>query len=164
MIKLLVTDVDGVLTDGKIYMGSGGEQVTFNVKDGLGAKILKSSGVTLAAISGRGSNYTEKRLRDVGFDYVYLNVKDKLSVLNNIQKETKLSWDQIAYVGDDLNDIECLKAAGVSFAPNDAASSVLKIVDHVTRLAGGYGCFREVCEYILSKEKINIDESFKGSN
>lgn len=156
MIKMLVTDVDGVLTDGKLHIGPGGEYKVFNVKDGLGSNLLKSNGFILAAISGRKSVHTEQRLKEIGFDHIFLGVKDKLSILKELKSLTGLSFQEIGFIGDDLNDLDCLNNSGLSFAPKDAVSQVLKAVDYVTEKKGGEGCFREVCEYILSKEKMKF--------
>lgn len=164
MIKMLVTDVDGVLTDGNLHLGPSGEYKVFNVKDGMGANLLKSNGLILAAISGRKSVYSEQRLKEMGFDHIFLGVKDKLSVFKELKSQMVLSFEEISFIGDDLNDLDCLNQSGLSFAPKGAASQVLNTVDYVTENTGGEGCFREVCEYILSKEKINFNESFKSGN
>ncbi|OMP66112.1 KdsC family phosphatase [Domibacillus epiphyticus] len=149
-IKLIILDVDGVLTDGKLFIGSDGtEMKSFHVKDGMGISLAKYAGMQIAIISGRKSESVEIRSRELGIDYVYQGISDKLAVLRELMKKTKLNRQQICYMGDDLNDTIIAKNVGHSFAPSDAAAYLKKRVDSVTNASGGNGAVREMIEVIL---------------
>ena len=151
MIKLFVMDVDGTMTDGAVFLdGDGGEFKRFDVRDGLGVARLTASGVRTAIISGRHSAVTERRAKELGIGIVVQGVKDKLSELTRLVAEMGLSPEEIAYIGDDVNDRECIAWAGRGFAPSDARPEAREAADVVTEAPGGYGAVRDAVEDILS--------------
>lgn len=150
MIKLLVLDVDGTLTDGGIYMdGRGGEYKRFDVKDGMGIVMLMKAGVEVAFISGRYSAATEQRARNLGVGRVHNGVKEKLPLLSAMAEELGIALEQVAFMGDDINDAECLQAAGLAIAPADAVRAALVLADYVTESPAGRGAVRDAAEHIL---------------
>ena len=151
MIRLFVMDVDGTMTDGAVFLdGEGGEFKRFDVRDGLGVARLKASGVKPAIISGRCSAVTDRRARELGIAIVVQGAKDKLSELRRLAAELGLSSEEIAYIGDDANDRECIAWAGRGFAPSDARPEAKEAADVVTEASGGYGAVRDAVEDILS--------------
>ena len=152
-IKLLALDVDGVLTDGTINIGNNGEIFKgFNAKDGLGISCALRSGLHIAIITGRKSEIIHKRAEELGISLLCEGVKDKYSELRRLAEELQLTQDEIAYMGDDLNDLPAFKAAGVSFAPQDAATEVAVMANIVTTKCGGRGAVREAVENILKAQ------------
>lgn len=150
MIRLFVMDVDGTMTDGAVYLdGSGGEFKRFDVRDGLGIARLIRSGVTAAIISGRRSAVTERRAEELGIGIVLQGIADKLAALKGLAAEVSLPFSDIAYIGDDVNDLSCIKWAGTGFAPSDARPEARAAADIVTSASGGYGAVREAVEHIL---------------
>ena len=160
MIKLLVLDVDGTLTDGKItYSNQGEELKSFDVSDGLAiATWTKKLNKKVAIITGRKSSIVGKRAKDLGIEYVYQGIHKKDEVLKTILEKENLSWSEIAAIGDDLNDYKMLKKAGLSFSPQNASSYIKKIVNVVCNKSGGNGAVREMIEYIIKYD--NIEEDF----
>ena len=149
-IRLLVLDVDGVLTDGRLYFGVRGEALkAFHVRDGLGLKQLQRAGLTVAVISGRRSPMVAARCRELGVRHVLQGVGDKLAALTRLCARLKLTPAACACVGDDLPDVPLMRAAALSFAVADAHHSARRAADVVTRLPGGYGAVREVCDHLL---------------
>ena len=149
-IKLLVLDVDGVMTDGRIMLtGDGDEIKAFHVRDGAGMKYWKRTGGKLAVITGRGSQAVLRRTEELGVDFVRLNAKDKLPVLNDVMAELNLTPEQVAVVGDDLTDVPMARICGFSAAAADAADELKEVASYTTSLPGGAGCVREVIELIL---------------
>ncbi len=151
-IKLLLLDVDGVLTDGKItYTDSGEEIKNFSVKDGLGIRLLIDSGVKVGIITGRSSNALFKRCENLGINknMVFHGIKDKVKALETIFNNTGISYENMAFVGDDLPDIPVMKKVGVSFAVANASLDLIKMADYTTANKGGDGAVREICENIL---------------
>lgn len=149
-IKLLLLDVDGVLTQGEIIYNDRGEETKiFNVKDGLGLKILMDGGVDVGVITGRLSKALSHRLKDLGISLIFEGVRDKGSALNDIMARSGVVSHEIAYIGDDLPDLLLLNKVGVSVAVADAHEFVRKCADMVTSAEGGKGAVREVCEKIL---------------
>lgn len=149
-IDVLVLDVDGVLTDGRIVLtGDGDEIKRFHVRDGAGMKYWKRLGKKLVIITGRGSPAVSHRAKELDVDVLRMNAKDKLPVLKEILAELDIPADRVAAMGDDLTDIPVLRHCGLSAAPCDASQEVLDIVHHVTRHQGGAGAVREVIELIL---------------
>ncbi|GAB4302276.1 MAG: HAD hydrolase family protein [Desulfuromonadia bacterium] len=149
-IRLLILDVDGVMTDGRIvYDANGIETKFFNVKDGHGIKMLQRGGVEVAIISGRDSMVTANRARELGIQLVFLHATDKLAAYSKMLSQTGLSNDEIAFMGDDLIDIPVLRRVGFSAAPADAIDEVREIVHYVARNRGGWGAVREVTDMIL---------------
>jgi 3-deoxy-D-manno-octulosonate 8-phosphate phosphatase (KDO 8-P phosphatase) len=162
-IKLLLLDVDGVLTDGGIiYNDNNVETKVFNVKDGLGIKLLMKAGIDIAIVTGRTSGTLYHRCSNLGIDQIFDGVGNKAAVLDRILKKTNLPLETIAFIGDDLPDIPLLKRVGLSIAVADANETVRENVDMVTSAKGGEGAVREVCEAILKSKGLweEILESF----
>ncbi len=153
LVRLLILDVDGIMTDGSIvYDYEGGETKTFNVRDGHGIKLLMMAGLRLALITARSSRAVLRRADELGITLVYQGARDKLSAFEEILGETSLEQGQTAYMGDDIIDIPVLKRAGFSVTVPDAASEVKERVDYITEKRGGRGAVREVVEIILKEQ------------
>ena len=149
-VKVLILDVDGVLTDGRIVISEDGQETKcVNVRDGHGLKRRRRAGVEVMFLTGRKSRVVEHRARELGVERVYQGALDKLAVLQEILNSTGLSPGQVAYMGDDIVDLPVLRRAGFSVTVSDAHEDVLKAVDLVTKNPGGRGAVREVCEIIL---------------
>ena len=155
MIELLVLDVDGTLTDGKIiYTSNGDELKNFDVKDGLAiASWTKKLNKKIAIITGRKSKLVEKRAKELEITHLYQGVDNKDEILQNILKEENLTWNQTAGIGDDLNDFKMLQKVGLSFCVADAVSDIQELCDVVCTKKGGDGAVREMIEYILHNDK-----------
>jgi len=154
-IELIVLDVDGTMTDGRIsYSESGDEVKSFNVKDGLGIVSWMKLGKKVAIITGRKSSIVSKRANELGIEYCYQGIKDKKSKLDELLQKLDISIKQVASIGDDLNDYAILKSAEISFVPNDATPAVEKIATVVLRSNGGDGAIREMIEYLIKKERL----------
>lgn len=160
MIELIVLDVDGTLTDGGItYTNNGDELKTFDVADGLAiATWTKKLGKNVAIITGRNSSIVEKRANELGIKHLYQGVDNKDEVLENILKEEGITWNQVAAIGDDLNDYKMLKKAGLSFTPSSGSKYIKEIVHNVCKASGGKGAVREMIEFIVKED--NIEEEF----
>lgn len=152
--KLFVMDVDGTLTDGKIYMSDAGEMCkAFNIRDGYGIKhLLPKMGIKPVIITGRESGIVRKRAEELRIEFLYQNVTDKFSVLKEITEEYGCSLEEVIYVGDDLNDLECMKKAGLAACPADAQQEVQEVVDYVAKQEGGAGAVREVIDYLCKEQ------------
>lgn len=149
-IKLLLLDVDGVLTGGHIIYSNGGmETKAFHAKDGLGIKLLMNAGIDIGIVTGRSSEALFQRCNDLGITLIFDDIKEKGAILDTILSRTGLLAEQVAFMGDDLPDISLLKKVGVSVAVADAHESVKKSVDIITHEKGGNGAVREVCEMLL---------------
>lgn len=149
-IKLLVMDVDGTLTDGKIHYSINGELFkSFNVKDGLGIKKLKLLGIKTAIITGRKSNILELRAKELAIDDIYQGIENKIKVLFKLTKKYKLDIKSVAYIGDDINDMECINISGLSACPKDAISEIKNSADYISNFNGGDGAVRDFIEYII---------------
>lgn len=144
-IKLLVMDVDGTLTDGKIYIGSEGEIMkAFDVKDGYGIVcILPELGVIPVIITGRKSKIVEQRAKELKINELHQGVSDKLSKLKEVARKYNTSFDEIAYIGDDLNDLECIENCGLTACPSDAVEEVITKCKYVCKNSAGHGAVRE---------------------
>lgn len=152
-IRLLLLDVDGVMTDGRIVItDAGDEEKAFDVKDGHGLKMLMRNGVAVALLTGRESKVVLHRARDLGIDMVYQGAKDKLPVFEGILREKGFKGEEVCYVGDDLVDIPVMKRVGLSVSVVDACKELKECVDFVTERPGGRGAVREVCEFILKAQ------------
>ena len=150
-IRLLVLDVDGVLTDGRLYFGTRGEALkVFDVRDGHGIVQLQGGGTNVAVISRRRSPMVAARCRELGVRYLYQGVADKLGVFARLCVRLGLTPAACAVVGDDLPDVPLMRAAALSFAVADAHREVRRVADIVTRLPGGRGAVREVCDHLLA--------------
>lgn len=149
-IKLVLFDVDGVLTDRKIYFSdSGHEYKAFNSHDGFGIKALLASGVQVGIITTRYSPMVERRMNELGVKHIYQGSKNKLIALKEIAEKLQLTLEQIAFVGDDLPDLSCMRSVGLGIAVADAAEYVLFHAHWKTKANGGRGAAREVCELIM---------------
>lgn len=150
LIRLLILDVDGVMTDGRIIMDYAGREIkNFDVKDGHGIKVLMRYGIDVVLVTGRRSTVVEHRARDLGISEVHQGVTNKLEIADTILRNRSLNYEHIAFVGDDIVDISLLRRVGFSAAVADAAEDVKKCADYVTIRKGGRGAVREVCEVIL---------------
>jgi 3-deoxy-D-manno-octulosonate 8-phosphate phosphatase (KDO 8-P phosphatase) len=153
-VRLLVLDVDGVLTDGRLYYGVRGETLkVFHVRDGLGLKLLAAAGIKIAVISGRRSSMTAKRCRELGVRHLLQGVNDKLAAFDRLRARLKVASSECACVGDDLPDVPLMRAVGVSFAVADAHPEARSAARVITRLPGGSGAVREVCDYLLEARR-----------
>ena len=153
MIKLVLLDVDGTLTDGGIYRGNNGEELKrFNVKDGYAIVNAQKLGIEFGIITGRKSELVEIRSNELKIKYLYQGISEKTVILKEIMQKTELKKEEIAYMGDDLNDILIMKQSGLTGTPKDAADEVIQIADFVSEKNGGSGAVREFVEYILKKE------------
>lgn len=153
MIKILVMDVDGTLTDGGIYISDRGEEFKrFNSKDGYGIhNILKENGIVPVIITGRKSLIVQNRCKELKISEVYQGCNDKLSVLCEVINKYGCSMDEVACIGDDLNDIEIIKMAGLSGCPADAVQRVKNEVDYISAYGGGHGAVRDFIEWIVER-------------
>jgi 3-deoxy-D-manno-octulosonate 8-phosphate phosphatase (KDO 8-P phosphatase) len=152
-IRLLLLDVDGVMTDGGIiYDANGLETKRFNVKDGHGIKMLQRFGVEVGIITGRTSIVVDNRAKELGISLIYQGSLKKLDSYDDIKLKTGYSDEQIAYMGDDVIDVPVLRRVGFSAAPLDGLSEVRAVVDFVATCAGGCGAVRELCDHILKAQ------------
>ena len=150
-IRALILDVDGVLTDGGMYYGPAGEGLKrFNVKDGLGLRLVGEAGIAVALISGENSEILKRRAEKLKIDNVFVGIEDKLQTLKEFLAPRKIALDEVAYVGDDLNDLPALQAVALPIAVADAVPLVRKAAKVVTTRKGGDGAVREVCDLLLA--------------
>ncbi|WP_063654303.1 3-deoxy-manno-octulosonate-8-phosphatase KdsC [Candidatus Arsenophonus triatominarum] len=156
LIKLLICDVDGVMTDGLIYMGNNGEELkAFNVKDGYGIRCLLTSAIEVAIITGRKAKLLKDRAKTLGINYFYQGQSEKKLAYNDLITRLKLQPQQIAYIGDDLIDWPVMSQIGLSVAVADAHPMLLSKAHYVTYQVGGKGAVREICDLILlAQDKI----------
>ena len=151
VIRMLVLDVDGVLTDGRLHFGPKGEALKlFHVRDGLGIQQVAKAGIEVAVISGRKSKMVDVRCRELGISHVFQGAKDKVAVLEKLCARLKIEPSECACVGDDLPDIPVMRKVALAFAVADAHSEARHAAHLVTRLPGGHGAVREVCDYLLA--------------
>ncbi len=149
-LKLVAFDVDGCMTNGGIvYDTNYIESKIFNVKDGLGIVSLKKLGIKTAIITGRESKIVEHRAKELGIDYLYQNIKNKLEKFKEILQKEDIKFCESAYIGDDINDVSILKRVGYSFTPNDATSYAKNIAKIVLSRNGGNGAVREMIEILF---------------
>jgi len=149
-IKLLVCDVDGVFSDGRIYLGNDGEELkAFHTKDGFGIKALGSSGVDVAIITGRRSVIVANRMSALNVKHIVQGQEDKLPALIHLAKQLNLTPDEIAYIGDDIPDLACILHVGLGISVSDAHPSVSANSNYSTFIRGGFGAVREVCDLIM---------------
>lgn len=151
-IRLLLLDVDGVMTDGRIiYDDRGGETKAFDVKDGHGIKLLQRAGIRVGIITGRQSPVVDRRAAELGIDLVYQGAKDKLVPFREVLHKTGLDCAAVAYVGDDLVDLPILRQVGFAATVADAHDEVRPHVHYVTTRPGGHGAVREICDLLLKE-------------
>lgn len=156
-IKILILDVDGILTDGIItYTNSGDELKSFSVKDGLGIRLLIDSGIRVAVATARESNIVNKRCKELGISPIYQGIKDKSQIFKIIQKEFDFKKDEIAFMGDDLIDIPLLNLCGLPITVPMACEEVKGVCLYTTKNNGGNGAVREVCEKLLKSKNLWI--------
>ncbi|MGL4946299.1 MAG: KdsC family phosphatase [Cetobacterium sp.] len=163
MIKLIVLDVDGTLTDGKLYISNSGDEMkAFSVKDGLGITQAISQGKEVAIITGKISEIVNKRSKELGIKEIHQGIKNKIATLNSILEKHNISYENVAYMGDDLIDLAVMKKCKLAGAPKDSVEEVLKISDFISTKNGGDGAVREFIEYILKKENLweNVVNNF----
>ena len=149
-VQLLVLDVDGVLTDGGLWFSADGQLIKrFDVRDGLGIRLLQTAGLEIAFLSGGQGGATEVRARQLGIRHCLVGVKDKPMALSALQRQLEVSQAQTAFLGDDLNDLAVRPVVGLLFAPADACRSVRRGADAVLQHRGGHGAVRELAERLL---------------
>jgi 3-deoxy-D-manno-octulosonate 8-phosphate phosphatase (KDO 8-P phosphatase) len=152
-IRLVVFDVDGVLSDGSLYFSDDGTEIkAFNSKDGHGIKMLKSSGVDVAVITGRSSPLVTRRMQALGIEHVFQGHEDKLPVFEKLLESLDLDAEQAAYVGDDVVDLPVMRRVGLAVSVADAHPLVLEHAHWCTRNPGGNGAAREVCEQVMAAQ------------
>ena len=157
-VKLLLLDVDGVLTDGSItYTDEGSEIKTFSARDGFGMNLLRKAGVEIGIITARSSNALKRRVQDLNLTHVYQGKRKKVEVYEQIVDELGLAADQVAYVGDDWLDLALLRRVGFSATVADGAAEVKEVVDYVAKRPGGKGAVREICELIIDAKGCSQD-------
>lgn len=149
-IKLIVLDVDGTLTDGGIYYDSqGNEMKRFDVKDGLGIKVGIDAGLEFAVITGRESPMVERRVKELGIQHLLSGIQMKLPSLKQLLAELKLCQDEVCYIGDDLNDLECMEYVGISCCPADAAEEIKAVAHFISDCNGGFGAVKSCIKSLL---------------
>lgn len=149
-IELLLLDVDGVMTDGRIIWDANGTEIKFfNVKDGHGIKLIQRAGIQVGIITGRTSPVVDLRAKELGIDILYQGALRKLDSYNDIKQRTGLSDHQIAYMGDDVIDVPVMRRVAFSAAPADALAEVQDVADYVAKARGGWGAVRELCDLLL---------------
>jgi 3-deoxy-D-manno-octulosonate 8-phosphate phosphatase (KDO 8-P phosphatase) len=148
-IKLVILDVDGVLTDGGMYYTENGDQFKkFNTKDGLAIKRLAQNGIMFGIISnGSNTNLINLRAAHLGINHVYCGIDNKLTILKAWLQKLKIQPSEVAYIGDDVNDIECMQYVGFTACPNDAHFKIKAIANTILQLNGGQGCVREFLDF-----------------
>ena len=151
-IKLLLCDVDGVLTDGGIFITSEGEFKRFHVQDGLGQRLAAHAGLKVGWVSARPSLITTRRAEELKTDFIIQTREGKVSAVAGILAQTGLTWDEACFVGDDLVDLGVFRRVGLAIAPADARPEALAAAHRITKARGGNGCVREVVEMILKAQ------------
>ena len=158
-IELIVLDVDGTMTDSRItYSGAGDEIKSFNVKDGLAIASWRKLGKQVAIITGRSSQIVARRAKELRIEHFYQGIHDKKEVLESLLEKLDLTMENVAAIGDDLNDLSMLNAVHTSFVPRDASAYVDKIATVILTKKGGDGAVREMIEYLIKKE--GLEEKF----
>lgn len=157
-VRMLVLDVDGVLTDGSLYFDNqGNEMKAFSTRDGLGMRYLADNGIELALITGRRSHIVEQRAASLGITHVYQGRNDKLEAFNDLLRQTGMSPEHVCYAGDDWIDIPVLDRVGLAVTVADADEVVKGRVHWITQRAGGHGAVREICNLVLAAKGLDRD-------
>jgi 3-deoxy-D-manno-octulosonate 8-phosphate phosphatase (KDO 8-P phosphatase) len=152
-IKLLVCDVDGVFSDGRIYLGNDGEELkAFHTKDGFGIKALGASGVDVAIITGRNSAIVANRMKALNVAHIIQGQEDKLPALLLLIKELSININEVAYIGDDVPDLACIEAVCLGISVADAHPLVLQSANYTTFTRGGFGAVRETCDLLMQAQ------------
>ena len=150
-LELFATDVDGVLTDAGMYYGESGEELKkFHTRDGMGIKLLQAEGVRVAIITMEQTRIVARRAKKLGITEVYQGAKDKVAVLSDLSKKFSIPFEQMAYMGDDVNDVGALQTVGYAAAPADCVDQVRQVVHYICHKKGGEGAVREVIDMILA--------------
>jgi len=158
-IRLVIFDIDGVLTNGSLFFDNRGEEYkAFNSRDGHGMRMLMECGLEAAIITGRQSQLVEHRMRDLGISRVYQGFRDKRPAFETLRQETGYSREQIAYLGDDVIDLPVMKQVGMAMAVADAHPFVIQHADYVTQRPGGQGAAREAIEFLLEAQGLLQDK------
>lgn len=160
-IKLLILDIDGVMTDGAIIFQNGQDQIkAFNVQDGLGIQLIQKAGIPVAIITGKDSEMVNARAQALGIKYVYQKQRNKLDAYHTVLTELSLTADAVCYVGDDLPDLYCIQQSGLGIAVNNAQQIIKNHADWTTTHSGGHGAVREICNLLLqAHNKLNQIET-----
>lgn len=154
MIKYLIIDVDGTLTDGTVYIGNTGELCKgFHVKDGLGIKKIIAKGIVPVILTSRNSQIVVQRCKELGIEEIYQGVNDKKEGIKRIIQKYDIKTEELAYIADDVNDLEAIQFASVRACPKDAVYEMKNVCNFVSHYNGGYGAVREVCEHLLNMHK-----------
>ncbi|SJZ47272.1 KdsC family phosphatase [Selenihalanaerobacter shriftii] len=152
-IKLFITDVDGVLTDGRIILGNDGQEMKFfHVQDGKGIKLAQEAGIEVAIITGRESEAVTRRAKELAITEVHQGIKDKVATFNQLLSKYDLDSEEVAYIGDDLNDLLLLRRVGLALTVANGVNEVKEEADYITKKDGGRGAIREVIELILKMQ------------
>lgn len=152
-IRLLILDVDGVLTTGAIYYGSDGREMKgFHIHDGLGIKLIQKTGVIVAVISGKDSESVSRRIKDLNIRYSYLGQDNKLPAYEDLKHQLQIKDHEIAYMGDDLPDLPLLRRSGLAITVPQAPEIIKQHVDLITKIKAGKGAVREACEFIMEAQ------------
>lgn len=155
-IKMLATDVDGVLTDsGMYYSENGDEMKKFSTRDGMGLVLLRKAGYKLAIITSEDTKIVERRAAKLKITDLFQGARDKVAAMEILMKRHSLTWDEVAYIGDDVNDLEVMKRVGLALTPADGTDQNKKMAHYITKKNGGAGCVREICDLLLSLKKSN---------
>ena len=160
MIRLFCTDVDGVMTDNKIYIGADGERFKcFNTRDGMALmNILPRNGIEPAVITGRESAIVRNRCEELGIRKMIINRNDKDNVIRELAEEMGCTLEEVSFIGDDLNDLAAMRIAGLTGCPADAVQEVKDEADYICRLKGGEGALREFAEWVVNRQAAKRDE------
>jgi 3-deoxy-D-manno-octulosonate 8-phosphate phosphatase (KDO 8-P phosphatase) len=163
--KLILTDIDGVWTDGGMYYDqTGNEWKKFHTYDSAGILLCKKLGVKCGIITGENTQIVERRAGKLGVDYLFLGVKNKVAVINNLIGDLGINYEDVAYIGDDINDYGLLKKVGYSGAPVSAPLYIKKVVQYITEVKGGEGAFREFVEVIIAKCGLSVEKILLEDN
>lgn len=159
LIRLVIFDVDGVLTDGSLYLGEDGQEFkAFYARDGLGMKMLQLTGVVIGIITAKNSSIVTRRMQALGIKHVFQGQQDKLIAFKQLCEELQLQPQQVAYVGDDVNDVPVMLQVGLAIACADAHFLVIKHAHWQTKAAGGRGAAREVCDLIMQAQGTMVND------
>jgi YrbI family 3-deoxy-D-manno-octulosonate 8-phosphate phosphatase len=152
VIRAVLTDCDGVLTDAGVYYGPDGEALKrFSIRDGMGFERLRDAGLVVGIVSGEASPSLIARAEKLGIDELHTAVTDKIGVVDSLCARHALRRDEVAYIGDDVNDVPVMRLVGLAGAPADALPAARAVADHVTTARGGHGAFREFAEHVLQE-------------
>ncbi len=152
-IRLLICDVDGVFSDGRIYLGNDGEELkAFHTRDGFGVKALQHAGIPVAVITGRRSTIVQQRMSALGVQQIIQGCEDKLAAYETLKQQLGLEDEQCAYIGDDLVDLPVMQQVGLAVAVQDAHPALRPHAHYLTQLPGGFGAVRELCDLLLQAQ------------